>query len=118
MKYEVIGLKIGVWANYMVIHHVLSRKVQLKVFGVYEHPTGQLERGSNSVVEALFSCCKAVLKQETLKSNIRCHLDMRFYLFWGHLLLLLLWPITAYQPGWSRPLLGGFPGLTKYQDFR
>ena len=80
--------------------------------------TGQLERGSNSVVEALFSCCKAVLKQGILKSNIRCHLDMRFYLFWGHLLLLLLWPITAYQPGWSRPLLGGFPGLTKYQDFR
>ena len=40
MKYEVVGLKIGVWANYMVIHHVLSRKVQLKVFGLYEHPTG------------------------------------------------------------------------------
>ena len=31
MKYEVIGLKIGVWANYTVIHHFLSRKVQLKV---------------------------------------------------------------------------------------
>ena len=35
MKYEVIGLKIGVWANYMVIHHVLSRKVQLKVFVIH-----------------------------------------------------------------------------------